>query len=204
MPMKNGGPTAFECGGIDKGSTAHDCGDQALPRVHRSLHGEGILLISGNENHHRLSVQGHDRQTSRRRLEREVKTVMIMIVMYYWRYHGGKGVCKNCRKLATYAEQRIRRCPFGENKPPCGKCEIRCLKPLMSSQIRDVMRFAWPKMLYRHPNPGHPAPSCSTKDPSRHLMGYGSLPRSRASSERAHFLLLTRHTHRIGSENAGN
>jgi len=52
--------------------------------------------------------------------------------------------------------------------------------------------------------PGHPAPSCSTKDPSRHLMGYGSLPRSRASSERAHLLLLTRYAHRIGHETAGN
>jgi len=84
-------------------------------------------------------------------LEREVKTVMIMIVMYCRRHHGGRGVCKDCRKLGTYAEQRIRRCPFGENKPACGKCKIHCFKPLMSSQIRDVMRFAGPKMLYRHP-----------------------------------------------------
>ena len=84
-------------------------------------------------------------------MEREVKTVMIMIVMYCRQHHGGKGVCKDCQKLVTYAEQRIRRCPFGENKPACGKCKIRCFKPLMSSQIRDVMRFARPKMFYRHP-----------------------------------------------------
>ena len=43
------------------------------------------------------------------------------------------------------------KCPFGENKGACSKCEIHCYKPDMRDQVRRVMCYAGPRMLTRHP-----------------------------------------------------
>jgi hypothetical protein len=85
------------------------------------------------------------------RSEREIKTIRIMIGMYCRNRHGGKTLCESCRSLCSYAEKRILKCPFGENKPACGQCPIHCYKPQMKKQIGAVMRFAGPKMMFRHP-----------------------------------------------------
>jgi hypothetical protein len=83
--------------------------------------------------------------------EKETKTVRIMIGMYCRNHHGGKDLCSECRNLSAYAEQRILKCPFGASKPVCSRCEIHCYKPQMKAQIQEVMRYAGPKMMYRHP-----------------------------------------------------
>ena len=85
------------------------------------------------------------------RLGREVRTVRLMIDLYCRRHHGAKGLCVDCLKLAVYAEQRIGKCPFGEEKPACGRCTIHCYKPEMRERVREVMRFAGPRMTWRHP-----------------------------------------------------
>lgn len=82
---------------------------------------------------------------------RENKTAGFMIAMYCRNRHGGKGLCEKCRELAAYAEQRVAKCPFGEDKPACSQCHIHCYKPAMRAQIGEVMRYAGPKMIYRHP-----------------------------------------------------
>jgi len=85
-------------------------------------------------------------------LKRESKTVGVMIAMYCRSRHGsGKGLCDQCRVLRSYAEERIAKCPFGENKPACSQCPIHCYKPQMRRQIGEVMRFAGPRMMFRHP-----------------------------------------------------
>jgi hypothetical protein len=84
--------------------------------------------------------------------EREIKTVGIMIDMYCRdRHGGGKVPCESCRDLFSYAEQRILKCPFREDKPVCSQCRIHCYKPQMRKQIGEVMRFAGPKMMFCHP-----------------------------------------------------
>lgn len=85
------------------------------------------------------------------RSEREIKTVRVMVGMYCRNRHGGKTLCDDCRALCSYAEKRIVKCPFGENKPVCSKCSIHCYKPDMRKRIGEVMRFAGPKMIFRHP-----------------------------------------------------
>jgi hypothetical protein len=86
------------------------------------------------------------------RSEQEIKTVRTMIGMYCRsRHSGGKMLCENCRSLGSYAEKRILKCSFGENKPVCSKCPIHCYQPQMRKQIQAVMRFSGPRMMYRHP-----------------------------------------------------
>jgi len=84
--------------------------------------------------------------------KREIKTVGIMIGMYCRDRHGcGKALCESCRDLASYAEQRILKGPFGEDKPVCSQCRIHCYKPQMREEIGRVMRFSGPRMMFGHP-----------------------------------------------------
>jgi len=84
-------------------------------------------------------------------LAKEVRTVKLMIGLYCRRQHGTGELCEGCRELAEYAETRIRGCRYGEKKPACSRCPIHCYKKEMREQITAVMRFAGPRMTWRHP-----------------------------------------------------
>ena len=84
--------------------------------------------------------------------ETEKKTVAKMIRIYCAAKHGtSKDLCAECVKLNEYAQKRLERCTFGENKPTCGKCPVHCYKPDMKMKIKEVMRFAGPRMLFYSP-----------------------------------------------------
>jgi predicted amidophosphoribosyltransferase len=86
------------------------------------------------------------------RLERERKTIEAMIRLHCRGVHGSKGkLCRECSELAEYARARIGKCPFQEEKTTCAKCPVHCFKPTMREKVRAVMRYAGPRMLYRHP-----------------------------------------------------
>ncbi len=87
------------------------------------------------------------------RLERERKTVGKMILIYCQGKHdpqNGK-MCAECQSLFNYASERIARCPFGWRKPTCARCTVHCYRPEMRHRIKDVMRYAGPQMLFKHP-----------------------------------------------------
>jgi len=85
------------------------------------------------------------------RIRRERSTVRVMITMYCRRFHGGVGLCPGCAEVANYADRRLDRCPFGGGKPACTNCPIHCYKPELRERMREVMRFAGPRMIWRHP-----------------------------------------------------
>ena len=75
-----------------------------------------------------------------------------MIRLYcHGQHHNGDVLCDDCQALHDYAMARLERCPFQEAKPTCLKCPVHCYKPEMREQIRTVMRYAGPRMLFRHP-----------------------------------------------------
>lgn len=91
-------------------------------------------------------------KTQTRRLRREKKTLEVMIDLYCRKKHGlGLKKCDLCRRLYEYAVKRVDKCRFGENKPVCAKCTVHCFKPEMRELAREVMRYAGPRMAYRHP-----------------------------------------------------
>jgi hypothetical protein len=53
--------------------------------------------------------------------------------------------------LARYSERRLERCVFGDAKPTCSNCVVHCYRKDMRERIRDVMSWAGPRMLLRHP-----------------------------------------------------
>ena len=59
--------------------------------------------------------------------------------------------CGECEALMAYADQRLDRCPFGEDKPTCARCTVHCYRKDMREQVRTVMRYAGPRMMRRHP-----------------------------------------------------
>lgn len=86
------------------------------------------------------------------RIEREKRTVGIMIKMYCNHNHGKIGsICSDCNELIEFANERIDRCVFREDKPVCSECQIHCYHQDMRDKIKTVMRFAGPKMIFRHP-----------------------------------------------------
>lgn len=85
------------------------------------------------------------------RRARELETIYAMILMYCRHHHRSERPCAECTALARYAERRLERCIFGDEKPTCSKCVVHCYRPEMRERIRDVMRWAGPRMLLRHP-----------------------------------------------------
>lgn len=86
------------------------------------------------------------------RIDRERRTVAAMVRIYCRGRHGtAVGLCPECAKLLGYAHARLEGCRFQEGKPTCGGCAIHCYRPDMRERIREVMRYAGPRMLLRHP-----------------------------------------------------
>ena len=87
------------------------------------------------------------------RRAREFRMIAAMLRMYCRSHHGpkDKALCPQCIDLHDYARRRLERCVFGETKPTCANCTVHCYKPSMRERIRQVMRWAGPRMLWRHP-----------------------------------------------------
>ena len=85
--------------------------------------------------------------------EKEKKLIPVMIRMYCHGKHKAKGeeLCEECRQLTEYALLRLEKCPFKVNKKFCSFCKIHCYKPDMREKIKDVMKWAGPRMIFTHP-----------------------------------------------------
>lgn len=83
----------------------------------------------------------------------EFTMIDAMLRMYCRSHHGAKyaALCDDCSALRDYARRRLERCVFGEAKPTCAKCTVHCYRANMREHIRQVMRWAGPRMLRRHP-----------------------------------------------------
>lgn len=96
--------------------------------------------------HHDVGVK-----KEHRRLRRERRTVRVMVSLYCRHHHRTPALCSDCEELASYADRRLDLCPYGPEKPSCTNCPIHCYRPEPREKMREVMRFAGPRMLTRHP-----------------------------------------------------
>jgi hypothetical protein len=86
------------------------------------------------------------------RLARELATLSVMIEIHCSEQHGDvDGLCGDCAALLAYATRRLDRCVFGDDKPTCAKCTVHCYSAAMREEVRAVMRYAGPRMVWRHP-----------------------------------------------------
>lgn len=90
------------------------------------------------------------------RLRREQVTIEAMLHIWcvahplHVRSETG-ALCGDCEGLFDYASYRLFKCPYGEEKPTCKKCPIHCYSKDRREEMHEVMRFAGPRMLLRHP-----------------------------------------------------
>jgi len=87
------------------------------------------------------------------RLAREFRTLQKMVGIYCRDHHSGTAdsPCSECADLLAYAQKRLLKCPYGQNKPTCARCPVHCYKRMQREQARIVMRYAGPRMALRHP-----------------------------------------------------
>ncbi len=86
------------------------------------------------------------------KIDREKITVGAMIKLYCRLNHGNnRTLCGECRKMFDYAMTKLNKCPYDGDKPTCTQCTIHCYKIEEREQIRKIMRYSGPKMLWYHP-----------------------------------------------------
>ena len=85
--------------------------------------------------------------------EKEKQVVSEMIALYCHAHHKTKKheLCPDCAQLEKYARSRSDHCPFMETKTFCVNCRVHCYRPEMREEIRTVMRFSGPRMIFHHP-----------------------------------------------------
>jgi predicted amidophosphoribosyltransferase len=87
-----------------------------------------------------------------KRIEREKRTVNSMIGLYCRKHHQQEnGLCTECIALMNYSNTRLDKCRFGKEKPVCVRCLVHCYSQANREDIRRVMRYAGPRMIYTHP-----------------------------------------------------
>lgn len=85
-------------------------------------------------------------------LNAEKSTISLMVRLYCQGKHGQKqAICGECSQLEAYAHQRLEGCQFMPEKPICAKCPVHCYNPTFRQQVREVMRYAGPRMLTHAP-----------------------------------------------------
>lgn len=85
-------------------------------------------------------------------LAREFKTIVAMTEIYCRDHHGGlSDLCSGCRAFRNFAEYRLSKCPYGQNKPTCKHCPVHCYKKDMKDLAQTIMIYSGPRMLLKHP-----------------------------------------------------
>ncbi len=79
-------------------------------------------------------------------------TIKTMIKIYCRKVHNEKdNLCKSCNDLLIYSKKRLENCQHGDKKPPCRNCTTHCYNKKNRDQIRKIMRFSGPRMIWHHP-----------------------------------------------------
>lgn len=94
------------------------------------------------------------------------KTLVAIFAIYCGAYHGEvdfagdkrayvraknkSELCDKCKELVDCMMERVQNCPNGHEQN-CEDCETKCQRGEDAERIREVMRFAAPRMLARHP-----------------------------------------------------
>lgn len=85
------------------------------------------------------------------RIRREKLTIHKMIALYQRACPDAIHDAGHYAALFAYAQKRLDKCVFGEEKPACKQCPVHCYQPARREEMKQIMRWAGPRMLWRHP-----------------------------------------------------
>lgn len=86
-----------------------------------------------------------------KRIRREKLTIKRMIALYKQHCPEALPDPLHYDALYAYAVQRLDKCVFGEQKPACKQCPVHCYQPARREEMKQIMRWAGPRMVLRHP-----------------------------------------------------
>lgn len=73
------------------------------------------------------------------------------MITIYCKGNHQENLCSSCQQLSDYVDKRINLCPLMESKTFCSNYPIHCYSKEMQEQIKVVMRYAGPRMIFHHP-----------------------------------------------------
>lgn len=121
----------------------------------------GASCASAPTSDARRTSESADSGAVARRREREKRTISQMVAIYCAGNHDaasrteraycGEPVCPECKAVDDYAVLRTDRCRQMHTKTSCEQCPHHCYRPQEREQIRQVMRYAGPRMMTKHP-----------------------------------------------------
>ncbi|WP_312413457.1 nitrous oxide-stimulated promoter family protein [Pseudescherichia sp.] len=85
------------------------------------------------------------------RIAREKLTIRRMIALYQRGAPKASTEEGHYEALFVYAEKRLDKCVFGEEKPACKQCPVHCYQPAKREEMKQIMRWAGSRMLWHHP-----------------------------------------------------
>lgn len=85
------------------------------------------------------------------KIVKEKRIVSSMVKIYCKRHHQQNDLCDECKAVLEYAYSKIDRCPFIATKSFCSNCKVHCYQKDKREQIKEVMRYSGPLMLWYHP-----------------------------------------------------
>ena len=62
-----------------------------------------------------------------------------------------RGHVRNAGGFWIMPAVRLERCRFGPEKPTCANCPVHCYQATRCEQVKAVMRYAGPRMMWEHP-----------------------------------------------------
>lgn len=78
-------------------------------------------------------------------------SIRLMIDIYSRHKLGLRETPDEMKALAEYACRRLGHCRWGEEKPACKDCPVHCYAPDKREQMRQVMRWVGPRMIFYSP-----------------------------------------------------
>ncbi|MEI7596719.1 MAG: nitrous oxide-stimulated promoter family protein [Bacteroidota bacterium] len=87
----------------------------------------------------------------RSQIQHEKETISLMIGLYCRKKHQTNVLCLDCKELLNYTFFKIENCIFGEEKPTCKSCSVHCYQKIQREKVREIMRFAGPRMIWFYP-----------------------------------------------------
>lgn len=90
-----------------------------------------------------------EKDMSGKRISREKQTIQKMVSLYAKSHPETDS--DYYQKLIDYAYNRLDKCRYSEDKPACKQCPIHCYQPIKRETMKQIMRWAGPRMLIYHP-----------------------------------------------------
>lgn len=99
--------------------------------------------------HDKCNILLREKGMSGKRINREKKTIQKMVRLYA--HSHPEADSDYYQQLINYSYNRLDKCRYGEDKPACKQCPIHCYQPAKRETMKQIMRWAGPRMLIYHP-----------------------------------------------------